>query len=239
MQNTHISPRAQLALLHLTDSALPTGGFSHSLGMEDYLLRDIVTDPESYMGWLNAYIRQTAPTEGLLSRLATEMGLKARDGEADYDALAELDRMSHVCVLPVQIRNANQQMGKRMGRIIAQVVPEAEMALAYSAGMEDGTYYGAPPIAFGLAAGELGVDPETALRAFLMQLTTSINQNAIRGIPIGQDAGQRALYNSYEAIEDAVEATANMTLLDLGASAPGLELAQMAHETRLARMFMS
>lgn len=237
-----ISPRAQLVLMHLTDSALPTGGFSHSLGMEDYMLRGLVHDPESYISWLHSYIRQIVYTEGLLARYAATVGREAGTDEPSPDQLQrvrDLDDSSHVSLLPRQIRQASASMGKRMARIIAQVVPEVAISAHYGEGIEDETYYGCPAIAFGLAVGGLDVDEENAVRAYLLQLTTSINQNAIRGIPIGQDAGQRALASAHPVIEEAVKHVMQLSEVDLGASAPGLELAQMHHEQQISRMFMS
>ena len=66
-----------------------------------------------------------------------------------------------------------------------------------------------------------------------------MTQNAIRAIPIGQDAGQRVLVGAYPVIEQAVEMTMRHDLSDLGSVAPRLEIAQMAHEELRARMFMS
>lgn len=239
MQNIAISARAQLALLHLSDSALPTGGFSHSFGLEDYLLRGVVHDEHSYAAWLHGYIRQTAYTEGLLTRMATDLVWRAGDGGNVHDELSSLDATAHVSLIPEQIRTANSSMGKRMGRVVRHVAPDVELSERYIAGIENGAFHGCPAIAFGLAVGGLGVDPVTAVRSYLLQLSGCINQNAIRGIPIGQDAGQRVLVGTYPVIEETVELVLTLEPVDLGASPPGLELAQMNHETQHSRMFMS
>ena len=48
----------QLALQQLTDSALPTGAFAHSLGFESYIERGLVHDEESFGVWLAAFVGQ-------------------------------------------------------------------------------------------------------------------------------------------------------------------------------------
>lgn len=239
MPNTATDPRAQLALLHLTDSALPTGGFAHSFGMEDYLLRGAIHNEHTYAAWLHGYIRQTAYTEGLLARFAAELGHRASAGEDVSRELSELDNLAHISLIPEQVRTANASMGKRMARVVRHVAPDVKIAGTYIEGIEDGTFYGCPAIAYGLAVAGLGVDVASAVRSYLMQLTTSINQNAIRGIPIGQDAGQRVLVGTYPVIEESTGLVLELDMLDLGASPPGLELAQMDHETQHSRMFMS
>lgn len=239
MPNTPISGRAQLVLLHLTDSALPTGGFSHSFGLEDYLLRGIVDGPDSFERWLHSYVRQTAHNEGLAARLAAQLELRSRTGEDVTGEVAELDVLMHVSLIPAQIRAANTSMGKRMGRIVRHVVPDALTAAEYISAIEAGRLAGSPAIVFGLAVSHLDVPPELVVRAFLMQLTTSITQNAIRGIPIGQDAGQRILAGTHAVISETVEEVMHLERVDLGAAPPALELAQMHHETQRSRMFMS
>ncbi len=239
MQSTPTNPSALLALLHLTDSALPTGAFSHSFGLEMYMQRDLVSDAETFTTWLHGFIRQAAYGEGLVVRLGAEVAASGDDLEELIRRIAELDELAHVTIIPRQIRDANRSMGLRMAKIAPVAVRGVPLLDAYTSGIESGEYVGCPALVFGVAMGGLGFDTDTVVRTYLMQLATSINQNAIRGIPLGQDAGQRALASAYPVIEATVSKIAGLGILDLGAAAPGFELAQMAHETRHSRMFMS
>lgn len=239
MPSTAISPRAQLALLHLTDSALPTGSFSHSFGLEMYLQRGVVTGLASYIEWLHGYIRQSAYGEGLMARLGAEVAASGRPLEESLARVAELDALAHASLVPRQIRDANRSMGRRMARVAPVAVPGLELLDRYAEGVENGEYIGCPALVYGIAMGGLGVEIATVVRTHLMQIAVTINQNAIRAIPLGQDAGQRALASAYPVMEATVETILGLGVVDIGASPPGLELAQMAHETRHSRMFMS
>lgn len=80
---------------------------------------------------------------------------------------------------------------------------------------------------------------EEAVAAHLYASVMSLTQNAVRGIPLGQDAGQRVVRRAQEWVLRAVEVSRGLHPDDLGAIAPGLEIAQMRHERQRARMFMS
>ncbi len=77
------------------------------------------------------------------------------------------------------------------------------------------------------------------LASYLFTAVTSLTQNAIRAIPIGQDAGQRVLLGTHPKIMDAVRRIQALDADDFGITAPGLEIAQMRHERQRVRMFMS
>lgn len=81
------SNSALLTLWHLTDSALPTGGFAHSAGMEEWIDSGVITDAATFRAWLKAYLWQASYNEALALRIA--MGLPATD-EA-HDQLGHLD----------------------------------------------------------------------------------------------------------------------------------------------------
>lgn len=235
MPNTPTNPGAatgagdyQLALQQLTDSALPTGAFAHSLGFETYIDRGMVHDEESFGTWLAAFVAQQLTYSDALAIRFLYEGV----------AVADLDALLTAQLLPRQVREASHKMGGRLLEIGAEVFPSPELA-AYREMVATGRAAGHQPLAFAIVARSLGVPLPEALAAYLFATVTSLTQNAVRAIPLGQNAGQRLLR---KASGDVAAAAARVTHLgpgDLGAVSPGLEISQMRHERQRARMFMS
>lgn len=232
MPNTRTD--GSLVLWQLTDSALPTGSFAHSAGMETYIQDDKITDARSFGTWLSRYLDQAIYTDGLLVRMAMEL-----DRQCSDEALAELDVLATVVQIPAQIRKASAAMGKRMATITQILLPNDDLIGRYAEGIRAKRLTGHPAIAFGIVASALELTPFTGIRAYFMQVATSLTQNAIRGIPLGQDAGQRVLTNMHRAIDRAAGRTLDLDVAELGATLPGLEVAQMRHEGLHSRMFIS
>ncbi|WP_255767696.1 urease accessory protein UreF [Pseudarthrobacter sulfonivorans] len=218
----------QLALQQLTDSALPTGAFAHSLGFETYIERGLIHDADSFGRWLAAFIgQQLTYSDGMAVRLL-------------YDGVpvGELDPLLTAQLLPRQVREASITMGGRLLEIGAQVFPSADLA-GYQHLVTTGRAAGHQPLAFAVVARSLGVPLAEALPAYLFAAVTSLAQNAVRAIPLGQNAGQRLLGRAADDVAAAVERIGHLTPDDFGAMTPGLEISQMRHERQRARMFMS
>lgn len=77
------------------------------------------------------------------------------------------------------------------------------------------------------------------ISAFLYSSISGLVQNAVRGIPLGQTAGQQLLREFQTYIQEAVEKIELLEEDDFGAVAPGLEISQMKHERVNIRIFMS
>ncbi|MCU1541577.1 MAG: Urease accessory protein UreF [Arthrobacter sp.] len=229
MPNTPISPASwQLALQQLTDSALPTGAFAHSLGFETYIERGLLPDERSFGVWLSAFVaQQLSHSDGLAIRFSYE-GIP----------LVELDALLTAQLLPRQLREANIKMGNRLLEIGAEVFPSAELA-EYRELVNSGRAAGHQPLAFAIIARSLGVPYPDALAAYLFATVTTLTQNAVRAIPLGQNAGQRLLRGASDDVTAAVERVRELGSDDFGAISPGLEIAQMRHERQRVRMFMS
>lgn len=226
MQNT--ATDYQLALQQLTDSALPTGAFAHSLGFETYVDAGIISDEASFGVWLRAFIgQQLSYSDGLAIRFLYE--------GAD---VAELDALLSASLLPRQVREASVKMGTRLLEIGTDVFPSPPLAL-YRGLVTGGRAAGHQPLAFAVVARSLGVPLPDALAAYLFATVTSLTQNAVRAIPLGQNAGQRLLRMAADDVAAAVERIAHLSPDDFGAVSPGLEISQMRHERQRARMFMS
>ncbi len=225
------APGYLLPLLQLGDSALPTGAFSHSLGMETHLNQGIIHDEDSFANWLTQFIRiQLVHSDGLAIRFAHEAETPAE--------LHRVDRELHAAALPREIREAGVKMGARMLDIAGSVFPCAELE-EYATAVASGECSGHPALAFAIAGKNLGVPLGELLATYLFSTVTSLTQNAIRGIPLGQNAGQRVLAAAHREVRDAVALVQELGREDFGITAPGLEIAQMQHERQRARMFMS
>ncbi|MCU1565513.1 MAG: urease accessory protein UreF [Pseudarthrobacter sp.] len=129
-------------------------------------------------------------------------------------------------------------MGLRLLEIGAEVFPSAELGL-YRDVVASGRAAGHQPLAFAVVARSLGVPQQEALAAYLFATVTSLTQNAVRAIPLGQNAGQRLLRQAADDVAAAVERIPHLAPDDFGAVSPGLEISQMRHERQRARMFMS
>ncbi len=129
-------------------------------------------------------------------------------------------------------------MGGRLLEIGGEVFPSPALGL-YRDLVATGRAAGHQPLAFAVVARSLGVPMEEALAAYLFAAATSLTQNAVRAIPLGQNAGQRLLRQAADDVAAAVERIPRLSPDDFGAVSPGLEISQMRHERQRARMFMS
>jgi urease accessory protein len=178
--------------------------------------------------WLSVFIRQQLTySDGLAIRFLYEGG-----------DVGELDGLLSASLLPRQVREAGVKMGGRLLEIGAEVFPSPELGL-YRDLVAGGRAAGHQPLAFAVVARSLGVPLAEALSAYLFAAATSLTQNAVRAIPLGQNAGQRLLRQAADDVAAAVERIAHLTPDDFGAVTPGLEISQMRHERQRARMFMS
>ena len=97
---------------------------------------------------------------------------------------------------------------------------------------------------WGVLARGLDVSEDTAVAAHVYAAVISLTQNAVRGIPLGQNTGQAVIRAAQEWVGRAVATSRRLSEEGiaeevLGAVAPGLEIAQMNHERQRARLFMS
>ena len=240
----------QLPLAQLCDSALPTGAFSHSFGLETYICEGVVDGEASFVSWLRALVStQLTFSEGLGLRLAFEA--VAAD---DWEAIAHLDALLVAQAVPIQVRRAGVTMGRRMltiARLALEGTDGGRLLSRYAAlidtrdTVDTGDIKGSggcrshPAIVLAIAGYALEAPPAAVTAAYLQSSVISLTQNAVRAIPLGQDAGQRAIASVRGDVRAAVRRIGGLDEMDLGAAAPGIEISQMRHERQRARMFMS
>ena len=87
-------------LLQVNDAQFPIGGYSHSYGLETYIQKNIVNDPESALAFMESSIMNSFLYSELLpARLAYEYAL-----EGKLDKILELEEIVEASKSPVEIR---------------------------------------------------------------------------------------------------------------------------------------
>ncbi|WP_191277171.1 urease accessory protein UreF [Neobacillus kokaensis] len=223
-----------LALFQLCDSNFPTGAFSHSYGLESYIQENTVHNLESFSQWLQVYIHeQLIYADGLAARLTYQ----ALD-EEDFEKVWKIDRLLTVQNLPRETREGSMRMGERMLELV-QTLYEIPALSSYRKRISAKQSFGHPAIVFTIVAHYLGVSKSTAVLFYLYSVVSSIVQNAVRGIPLGQTAGQKVIRDVQSVLIEASHVIEQLNEEDFGIVSPGIELSQMRHERVNIRIFMS
>uniref|UniRef100_UPI000AA07DF3 urease accessory protein UreF n=1 Tax=Oceanobacillus damuensis TaxID=937928 RepID=UPI000AA07DF3 len=135
-----------LSLFQLCDSNFPTGGFSHSFGLESYIQDETVYDDATFSKWLTVYLHeQLVYSDGLAARLVYD-ALVANDLEEIW----KLDRMVTVQNLARETRDGTMRMGERMVAI-SETLYEAPILTLYRQRIKAKQSFGHPAIVFTMA----------------------------------------------------------------------------------------
>ncbi|MDI3231614.1 urease accessory protein UreF [Staphylococcus pasteuri] len=223
-----------LRLFQFCDSQFPTGAFSHSFGLETYIQHEAVHDDLTFVQWLKLFLNeQLTYSDGLAMKIVYE----ALDNN-DVDKILRMDRLIFVQSLPKETRVGAKQMGTRMVKLAMELY-DSEWIQWYHEQMKNKKAKLHPAICFTMVGHYLGVDISTIIDYYLYQNVSSLTQNAVRAIPLGQTAGQKVVTQMIPYIEETRNHVLSLDESDFGMTAPGLELNQMEHENVNVRIFIS
>lgn len=223
-----------LRLFQFCDSQFPTGAFSHSFGLETYIQRNDIHDDQTFIKWLKMFLsEQLTYTDGLAMRIVYD-ALENNDPEK----VLKMDQFIYVQSLPKETRVGAKQMGNRMVKLALELY-DSEWIAWYHQQMKDKKAKLNPAICFTMLGHYLGIDIATIIDYYLYQNVSSLTQNAVRAIPLGQTAGQKVVTHMIPFIEQTRQHIFNLQESDFGLTAPGLEMNQMEHEHVNVRIFIS
>ena len=221
-------------LLHLTDSTLPIGGFSHSAGLETYVQLGIVQDVKSAKEFVVEML-----TKNLQYNDAAFMSL-AYDAikNNDVKTFIDLDNECNAVKLPKEIRLASQKMGMRLLKNFAPLISN-NFTDDYLNQIKYKTAFGHYCLAFGLYAAIFNLNKKEALIGFYYNAAAGFVTNSVKLIPLGQQDGQMLLYSLQPLINELAEKTLCVDKNLLGLCCAGFDIRSMQHEKLYSRLYMS
>lgn len=223
-----------LDVFQVCDSTFPIGTFNHSYGMENYLRTDKIDDADGFELWLETYLKsQFKYGEGLVIRLVMEA--LARE---DLKKVWHYDELIYVSSQAQETRKGTRMVAKQMLNLV-QVLHDIPLLTEYEARIKNGEVYGNPGIVFAIFAFAKGMSVEETILLYGYSINSTMIQNAVRAIPLGQKDGQLILKRTFGILEQMLAEIKELDEFYLGANVPGIELAQIKHETQVFRLFMS
>lgn len=216
--------RALLAALHVASPALPVGGFAYSQGLETAIEDGRVRDAASARRWIGDLLRLA------LARVDAPLWLRAFDAcrAGNLAAFARWNEELNALRETAELRAESQQMGASLRRVLAGLdfdVPDCE-PIAWTA-------------AFALACARLGIDREAGLAAYLWAWLENQVLVAVKSVPLGQQAGQKLLFDLHDAVAQAVAAATRIEDDEIGSAAVNFAITCARHETQYSRLYRS
>lgn len=223
-----------LQLLHLSDTALPIGGFSQSAGLETYVQEATVNDKNSAREFIIQQLSQNIfYTDAALMSLAYEAACKS-----DLKTIIELDDICTAVKLPREIRLASNKLGIRLLKIFENhsgfVLPNK-----YRESILKKDAFGHYCISFGILSQAMNIDKRQALTGFYYNAANGFITNAVKLIPLGQQNGQEILVSLFSLITELVQQSLQPDKEMIGYCCAGFDIHCMQHEQLYSRLYMS
>jgi urease accessory protein len=225
---------ALLSLLQLSDPTLPIGGFSHSSGLETYVQMGLVNNAVTARKFVTEMLSQNLRyTDAAFVSLAYDAAMVN-----DIEELLNLDAECNAVKLPKEMRQASQKLGTRLLKIFVDYC-NSDILNQYKLAIDSKTAEGHYCIAFGIIAAIQHIEKQEALTGFYYNAAMGMITNTVKLIPLGQQDGQKLLFEIKPLIQQLVEQTLNPDKDMIGFCCTGFDIRCMQHEDLYSRLYMS
>ena len=223
-----------LRVMQICDSNFPIGSFNHSYGMETYLRNNEISNGKEFRIWLKAFLNNVfIYSDGLGLRM-----LYSYLNNNEENKIYELDRLLTVQCISKETRDGSKLIAMRMIKMLLDLY-ECERLREYESKIKNKEVFGHPAVVFGIMMHNLNFNSEEAINFHMYSTVSTLIQNGVRAIPLGQKDGMMILKDSCEMFDKLYEKINSMDEECFGGSSPGIELSQINHETLEFRLFMS
>ncbi len=223
-----------LTILQVTNSAFPTGAFTHSYGFETWVDNGVIGDAREAeircFDWLRF---------GVATGDAAAVALTYRSVvHGNMGALAEIDRQVGAIKLSRESRDASIMMGASLIAAGRDIFASPQIG-ALAAMVQNGECEGHHAVAYGALSAGLGFSEQQAVASFLWTALSGLVGVVQRLVPLGQAEAQRIIAGAGRLIDDCSEIARTRELDAISTSFAALDVASMRHERLSARLCIS
>jgi urease accessory protein len=221
-----------LAALQLADSALPIGRFVHSHGLEAWLRTHPDATPETLAELVEAFVSESVATlDGVV--------LAHAHRAASIATLAELDEILTARKLSPSSRDASRACGRQLARLAGGLAGRDVLVAGFAELVARRDTDGNLAVVEGSLARALDLAERDAVLVELRSSAAGLLSAALRLGALSPARAQLMLAKLGPALTRAADTAVSRGLDQLSATAPGLELAALAHARSDARMFVT
>ena len=229
-----LTVRPLLRLQSWLSPMLPIGSYSYSHGLEPAVESGYVHDLDSLVSWLDADLRYGSLRNEAI--LFSEAWQAARSG--DHARLGEVSEWAAAYRGTAEFVLESSQQGAACLAVLHRVWPDPLLG-ALAQMLEERQIQPPLPVVLGARSASQGIAVELALPAYVQSYVSNLVTAALRLIPLGQTAGQRAIAELEDTVQAVSARAIHDTVHELGSAAFVLDLVSMAHETQYTRLFRS
>jgi urease accessory protein len=215
----------------LASPALPVGGYSYSEGLETAVEAGLAGTEADVSGWLLDQLH--------LGLARSDLAVVAKAFKAwqrgDAETVRELNDWIRISRESSEWRQQTEQMGRSLVEWLQNRDTTDPRVGTLRALAPAPTW----PVAFALAAAQTGAPLRAALLTFAFGWAENMVQAALKAVPLGQSAGQRALAALTAEIPAAVDHAIGLASSERQAYAPMLAILSAQHEIQYSRLFRS
>jgi urease accessory protein len=229
--DTGIDLEQLTSALYLSSPALPIGAYSYSQGLEAAVDANIVRSETDVGDWILDGLQEiVGPGEAA----AVAWQYRFWSGRT-FDEMQGLNAWFLASRESAVLRQETEQMGWSLARIALSLNWADELSRQALSNLIAVAF----PTAFAFSAVTNGLSIGTTLAAYCFSWVQTQVSTALRGVPLGQESGQRLLQRIRPEIPKVVEKTIQVERDEITTFAPMLGIFSSRHETQAFRMFRS
>lgn len=220
-------------LLQFTDTAFPVGTFSFSNGLETASFEGLVKDAKTLEAFTKSQSHQAAYSDGVAALHAYRAFM-----DGNYDQCKVIDRFLYGFKMNDEARQMATRMGKKLLELAVRLY-DNDFVKNWLKEIADGETPGMYPVAQGVIFALVGIPEKNLFCSHQYGVINMVLGAALRCVKVSHYDTQRILENLSEDVDRLYDEASKMSLNDMNAFYPELDILASLHEKGNMRMFMN